>query len=80
MGPIFFYPSYSHTKRLLVLLDLGLEGITKVGTDPKESLVSFKVTPSNDRVLCVYAPSGYGTKERLAREGFFEELQNRSWT
>ena len=40
---------------MLLLLDLGLEGVTEVETDPKGNFVSFKVTPSNDRVLCVYA-------------------------
>ena len=40
---------------MLLLLDLGLEGVTEVETDPKGKFVSFKVTPSNDRVLCVYA-------------------------
>ena len=57
MGPIFFSPGYGHTKGLLVLLHLGLEGVTRVGTNPKGRFASFKVTPSNDRVLCVYAPS-----------------------
>ena len=38
--------------------------------------VSFKVTPSNDRVLCIYAPSGHSTREQLARGHFFEGLQN----
>ena len=38
--------------------------------------MSFKVTPSNDKVLCVYAPSGYSTREQLARGRFFEGLQN----
>ena len=55
LGPIFFSPGDSHTKGLLVLLHLGLEGVTEVDTDPKGRFVSFKVTPSNDRVLCVYA-------------------------
>ena len=45
MGPIFFSPGDSHTKRLLVLLHLSLEGITEVDTDPKDMFVSFKVTP-----------------------------------
>ena len=66
LGPIFFSPVYSHTKGLLVLLHLGFEGITEVGTDPKGRFVSFKVTLSNDRVLCVYAPSWYSTREQLA--------------
>ena len=76
LGPIFFSLGDSHRKRLLVLLHLGLEGITEVDTDPKGRFVSFEVTPSNDRVLCVYAPSGYSTSEQLARGYFFEGLQN----
>ena len=55
MGVIFFSPGDSYTKGLLVLLYLCLEGVTEVDTDPKGRFVSFKVTPSNDRVLCVYA-------------------------
>ena len=76
MGPIFFSPGYSHTKGLLFLLHIGLEGVTKAGTNRKGRFASFKVTPSNDRILCVYAPSGHNTKERLARVRFFEGLQN----
>ena len=49
---MFFSPGDSHTKGMLFLLHLGLEGITEVDTDPKGRFVSFKVTPSNDRVLC----------------------------
>ena len=45
LGLIFFSPENSHTNRLLVLLDLGLEGITEVDTDPKGKFVSFKVLP-----------------------------------
>ena len=55
LGAIFFSPGDSHTKGLLELLHLGLEGVTEVDTNPKGRFVSFKVTPSNDRVLCVYA-------------------------
>ena len=76
MGSIFFSPGDSHTKGLLVLLHLGLEGITEVDTDPKGRFASFKLTPSNDRVLCVYAPLGYSTREQLAKGRFFEGLQN----
>ena len=74
MGPIIFSPEDSHTEGLLVLLHLGLEGVTKVDTDPKRRFTSFKVIPSNDRVLCVCAPWGHRT--RLAKGGFFEGLQN----
>ena len=76
LGPIVFSPGDSHTKGLLVLLHLGLEDITKVDTDPKGRFASFKVAPSNDRVLCVYAPLGYSTREQLTRGRFFEGLQN----
>ena len=55
LGAIFFSPGDSHTKELLVLLHLSLEGVTEVDTDPKGRFASFKVIPSNDRVLCVYA-------------------------
>ena len=59
-----------------VLLHPGLEGVTEVETDPKRRFVSFEVTPSDDRVLCIYAPSGRNTREQLARAHFFEGLQN----
>ena len=41
--------------------------------DPlKQDLAEF----SNDRILCVHAPSGYSTRVQLARGRFFEGLQN----
>ena len=64
--------SLSHTKGCLSCLIWDL----KVDTDPKGRFVSFKFTPSNDRVLCVYVPSGYSTREQLDRGRFFEGLQN----
>ena len=76
MDHIFYSPGDSHIKELLVLINLGLKGATGVGTDSRGRLLSFKVTPSNDRVLCVYAPSGHSTKEQLAGGSFFEGLQN----
>ena len=36
----------------------------------------FKVTLSNDRVLCVDAPAGDRTRERFASGRFLEGLQN----
>ena len=45
---------------MLVLLHLGLEGVTEVGTDTKERFI----------------PSGHNTRGQLARGPFFEELQN----
>ena len=38
LGPIFFSPGDSHTKRLLALLHSCLEGVTDVDTDPKRLL------------------------------------------
>ena len=60
---------------MLLLLHLGLESITEVDTDLTEKIVSFKVTLSNDSVLCVYVPSEYSTREQLTRERFFKGLK-----
>ena len=76
VGSHLFSPGDIHTKRLFVLLCLGLEGVTVVETDPKGRFVYFKVTLSNDRVFCVYTPSGDSTREQLARGCFHEGLQN----
>ena len=76
LGIIFFSPGDSHTKWFLVLLQLGLEGVTEVDTDPKRRFVSFKVIPSNDRVLRVYVPLGHSIKEKLTRGCLSEGLQN----
>ena len=74
MGVIFFSPGDSHTKGLLLMLNMGLEGVTEVDTDPEGSFVFFKVTPSNDRVLCVYATSGYIFREQVARGAFLLKI------
>ena len=77
MDCIFFHPRDSHTKGSLVLIHPGLEGITEVETNPKGGLVSFKVTSLPLMTeFCVYVPSGYSTREQLARERFFKGLQN----
>ena len=52
LGPIFLSPGSSHTKGFIAQLHPGLEGVTEVDTDPKGRFVSFKVTLSNNRVLC----------------------------
>ena len=46
-------PRDTHTKGMLFLLHLSLEGVTEVDTDPKERFVSFKVTTSNEGSLFV---------------------------
>ena len=56
LGPIFLSPGSSHRKGFVAQLHLGLEGVTKVDTDPIGRFVSFKVTLPNNRVLCFCAP------------------------
>ena len=63
LGSNFLSLGESHTKRCLSCFIWDLN----VDTDPKSRFVSCKFTPSNDRVLCVYASSGYSTKEQLDR-------------
>ena len=41
LGAILFSPGDSQTKRLRVLLYLGIEGVTEVDTDPKRRFMSF---------------------------------------
>ena len=53
-----------------------LEDITDVDPDPKRKFVSFKVIPSNDRIFCVYAPSGHNISEQLVTRHFLEGLRN----
>ena len=55
LGSNFFSLGDSHTKGCLSCFIWDL----KVDTHPKRRFLFFKFTPSNDRVLCVYAPSGY---------------------
>ena len=61
---------------MVALLHLGLEGVSEVDTDPKGGFVSFKGTLSNDRVLCVFVPSGYSTRKQLEKGRLYEGLQN----
>ena len=61
---------------MLGQLHPGLQGVTEVDTNPKGRFLSFKITLSNNRVLCVCAPSGHCTREQLIKGRFFEGLQN----
>ena len=76
--PIFLEisPGNIHTKGLLLLLYMGLEGVTEVNTDPNWRFVPFKVTRCNNKVLCVYSLSGHNTREQLAMGHVFERLKN----
>ena len=76
LDPIFLSFINIHTKGLFRQLHPGLEGVSAVDTDPKGRFVSFKITLSNNRVLCVCAPSGHSTREQLINGRFFEGLQN----
>ena len=72
LGPIFLSPGRSPTKRVIAQLHSGLEGVT----DRKRRFVSYKVTPSNNRVLCFCTHSRNNIREELVRGRFFESLQN----
>ena len=72
LGPIFCSHGDTFTKSMLVLLHLGFDDVTDVDIDPDRRFVSFKVAPSEDRVLCIYAPSGHNNQQQLARGCFFE--------
>ena len=76
LGPILFSPGDTFSKGIPILLHPGFSDVTEVDSDPEGRFISFKVAPSDDRVLCVYAPSGHSTREQLTRGRFFEELQN----
>ena len=56
LGPIFLSPGTSHTNRFIAQLHPGLEGVPEVDTGPKGRFASFKVTLSNNRVLCFCTP------------------------
>ena len=70
LGPIFFSPGVTQKDSLSCFI-----WVWKYhwGWD---WFVSFKVTPSNDRVLSVYTPSGYSNREHLSSGRFFEGLQH----
>ena len=40
------------------------------------SIFFLKVTPSNDRLLCVYTSSSHSAREQLARGRFLEGIQS----
>ena len=75
-GPILISPGDTFSKGMLILLHPGFSDVAEVDSDPNGRFISFKVAPSDDRVLCVYAPSGHSHREQLIRRRFFEELQN----
>ena len=56
LDPNFLSPGSSQTKGFIAQLHLRPEGVTEVDTDPKWIFVSFRVTLSNNGVLCFCAP------------------------
>ena len=60
---------------MLLLLHPGFNNFTDVDIGPKGRFISFKVAPSEDRVLCIYAPSGHNNRQQMTRGCFFEGLQ-----
>ena len=76
LGPILISPRDTFSKGILILLHPGFPNVTEVDSDPNGRFTSFKVAPSDDRILCVYATSGHSNREQLIRRRFFEELLN----
>ena len=76
LGPILISAGDTFSKGILILLHPGFPDVTEVDPDPYGRFISFKVAPSDDRVLCVYAPSGHSNREQLIRRRLFEELSN----
>ena len=76
LGPVLISPGDTFAKGILILLHPGFPDVTEVDSDPNGRFISFKVAFSDDRVLCVYAPSGHSNREQLIRRRFFEELSN----
>ena len=75
LGRIFHSPGDPFSKGILVLLHTGFDHVSDIDTDSKGRFVSFKVAPSDDRVFCIYAPSGHNSRQQLSRGCFFEGLQ-----
>ena len=76
LGPVLISPGDTFSKGLLILLHPGFPDVTEIDSDPNGRFISFKVAPSVDRVLCLYALSGHSNREQLTRRRFFEELSN----
>ena len=76
LGPVLISPGDTFSKGLLILLHPGFPDVTEIDSDPNGRFISFKIAPSGDRVLCVYAPSGHSNREQLTRKRFFEKLSN----
>ena len=76
LGLIFLSPGTSHTKGFIAQLHPGLEGVTEVDNGPEGRFVSFKVTLSNNRVLCFCALKGITPESSWLKGVFFERLQN----
>ena len=75
LRPFFFSLGDTFSKGILILLHPGFPDVTEIDSDPNGRFVSFKGAPSDERILCVCAPSGRSNREQLARRYFFEELQ-----
>ena len=76
LGPVLISPGDTFSKGLLILLHPGFPHVTKIDSDLNGRFISFKLVPSGDRVLCVYAPSGHSNRGQLTRKRFFEKLSN----
>ena len=77
LGSIFFCPGDFHTKDRLSCFVGVLRISLKLTLTEKEGLCLLRLLHSlYDRILCIYALSGYSTREQSARGSFLKEVQN----
>ena len=74
LGSNFFSPGDSHTKGMLFVLHLSLEGITEVDTDPERRFASSKVTTFNESSLFVPL-QGIAPKNSWLRGAFLKDYK-----
>ena len=71
---MFFSPGDSHTKGMLFLLYMVLEGINETDTDSQKRFVYFKVTLSNESYLLVLL-QGIAPENSWLGGGFLEDYK-----
>ena len=76
MGLIVFCPGYTHINGMLFLLDLGLEGVTEVETDPKEMFVSFQITTTYNQSSLFVPLQGIAPEDSWLGGAFLKDYKN----
>ena len=61
---------------MLFLLDLGLEGVTEVETDPKEMFVSFQITTTYNQSSLFVPLQGIAPEDSWLGGAFLKDYKN----